>query len=346
MSRDFYLVRLENLSKVVSAHWCRDWSRKTSFMSKIATIDKYFSAELLCKLQDHLKDNPELEPIVCLLIEHDESSIHWRERFGRALEMAEKYGLIDKDFESRVFPSNWKKFKWSVFYQFIRNIQIAQFFIEELKLTVKFNPKGRASRIGEYLIASSDCSEIFCEVKTPIRETPLKIWSGDDADVIEASIKQATKQLPDTCSTLVIFAGKLRAPVSSDHRTVCKALYGEDVFRFLIGKQGPLTDVSLVREQNGIFQVGSNRRISAVAIFDDFYGSPYLDECLKRTCVGINEPPDDSIPMHSFHYVFKVYHNPFAKNPIRLNLFKSYKQFSLDVRTRRVNEIKISTDSV
>lgn len=127
---------------------------------------------------------------------------------------------------------------------------------------------------------------------------------------------------------MMILAGELRVPISSDSCGIIEALYGKPVIRVPMGTDGISGGEPYdAFDPCGIFQPTCNQRISAVATLTDFIGSPYLDSLFIHVLSKKKIPINTNLPKCNFQYIFKVYHNQYADNPIDTKVFKAWPQF-------------------
>ncbi len=259
-----------------------------------------------------------------------------QKELNKYLELAFRHNIINNDLKKRLFSN-----KGEIFYQANRELMCAYFIEKILKYKISFYPKGSGNCIGEYLLKTPEGESIFIEVKSPIRETPKQPWCGNDSEVIKTSVKQARKQMPaDNRKNMMILAGNLRVPISHEASGIIDALYGKRIITFPIDSDAPLSEkLKLGFDPSGMFQPTANTRIAAVATLEDSIGSPYFDTILKHVTSNKEIPINENAPMITFNYIFKVYHNPYAKNPIDREVFKGWPQFVLNRELSRMEWI-------
>lgn len=291
-------------------------------------IKKIYSSEVISALEK--KGNQ--EGFIRTLTSDDEASVMYRGELNKWLGAGLELGIIDNEKISRLKGSDPDQRL-----QTIQELMAVYYFKDVLEFSLIPNPKGQGQRVGDFEVAIPGIEEpIFCEVKTPIRKTPLGgVWSGDDADAIRSALKSAYQQVPkDRRPSIVILTAKLRSPVSSQFSGMMKAVYGQPIF---IGEFNPVRgsvnrfEASHIR--NGFFQPELHQNLSAVLTLEDWLGSPRLDSMMKAKT---KEDIDWSLPIHNFKYIIRVYHNPYALKKIPLEIFKRFKQFSFDYNLRKI----------
>jgi hypothetical protein len=295
-------------------------------------IERFYGREYLEKQKDILSKMSKPKGIPYFLVGDSESAKIRQEEFNKYLELAFRHNIIDNDLKNRLLSD-----KWDVFYQAHRELMCAYFIEKILNYKISFHPRGSGNSIGEYSLEYSEKESIFVEVKAPIRETPNQPWFGNDSKAIKSNVRKAREQMPKNGKNMIILAGKLKSSISQEASGIMEALYGNRIITFPLGPNGPLEDPKSAFSPSGIFHPTVNTRIGAIATLEDFIGTPYLESVLAHILSNEEVPVDDSLPMNIFRYVFKVYHNPYAKNSIDKKVFKSWPQFVLN---RDTNEME------
>ena len=286
-------------------------------------IKKFYGKEYLNNKRMILSHMQKPKGIPYFLVSNSSGAKIRQKEFNKYLKLAYHHNIIDNDLRSRLMSTEWE-----TFFQARQELMCAYFIEKILKYKISFYPKGADNSIGDFSIKVSNNEEIFVEVKAPIRESSNVTWVGNDSDVIMRNVKRARSQMPSNdTKNLIMFAGDLRILISQEDIGIIEALYGEHIITFLVGPNGPLSEPGSSFKPSGLFQPAANTRISAVAILEDFMGSPYLDSCFKHVFTEGELPFNKKLPRHIFRYVFKVYHNPYAKNPIDIAVFKDWPQF-------------------
>jgi len=202
--------------------------------------------------------------------------------------------------------SKLKSNKWEIFYQAHQELMCFYFIEKILNYKISIYPKGLNNSILDCLLEYSKKENIYIEIKAPIREITDVVWPGNDSDAIKSNIKKARKQMSADSKNIIILAPDLKDSISDDKASgIIEALYGS-----------PLEKPQL----SGIFKPTVNTRIGAVATLEDFMCSP------------------------NFEYLFKVYHNPYSKNPIDKKVFKGWPQFFTDREKNRRTWINNKND--
>jgi len=304
-------------------------------------IEKLYGREYLDKQKDILLKMSEPQGIPYFLVGDSEGAKIRQAEFNKYLELAFRHKVIDRNLKSRLFSN-----KWEVFYQAHRELMCAYFIEKILNYKISFYPKGSGNSIGEYLLEFSKKENIFVEVKAPIRETRNQVWSGNDADAIKSNVKRASKQMPaGGGKNMMILAGCLRVSISDEASGIIEALYGEPIITWRITHDGQSSEEPKSSfEPSGMFQPTVNTRIGAVATLEDFIGSPFLDSCLIHVLSDKKIPVNDNLSMNTLRYIFKIYHNPYAKNPIDRNVFKGWPQFVPNQEANRIEWIDNKID--
>jgi len=104
-------------------------------------------------------------------------------------------------------------------------------FSGKFKMELDVRPSGRRNKKLEF-IAKSDVQDLYVEVKSPYREKPNQGWSGDDSDLIESCLIEATNQFEKGLCNILVIVPSLRIPVYSLRGQLIKAFYGEEKFVF------------------------------------------------------------------------------------------------------------------
>lgn len=258
-------------------------------------IKKFYSQKYLDRQRAVLARREEPQWVAHFLVGEDELAKRFQEQFDQYLELAFRHNLLSKDLKERLHSTEGDRF-----YQACQELMSAHFVEKILGYKISFHPKGSGSSIGDFLIEHSKDINIFVEVKAPIRELATSLCMGTDSKVIKDNVKAARKQMPASGPNLMIVAGSLRLPMSSESSGILEALYGEPFVIIPNYPYGRAGEESIAFDPSGMFQPTANTRISAVATLED--------------------------PLSSFKYIFKVYHNPYAQSPISREVFKDWPQ--------------------
>jgi hypothetical protein len=188
-------------------------------------------------------------------------------------------------------------------------------FSGKYKMDIECRPLGQKNHKLEFK-AMTQSQDFYVEVKAPFRERPNHIWKGDDSDLIEKRLAEASKQFKkDECNILVIVPS-LRTPVYSRRGQLIKALYGEEVFTGPVDTEkgvvsGPLTTmfmpVGRLLRIWGEDKLPRHKRISAVLTIEERYR-------------------ESANPIYIDHNIL-VLHNPNAKMPCDSRIWGSIPQF-------------------
>lgn len=293
-------------------------------------IKKIYPPEVISELSKSKKH----EGFIHALTSENEAEALYRCELNKWLGAGLELEIIDNEKMSRLRGPNSDQRL-----QTIQELMAIYYFKDVLGFSLTPNPGGKGQRVGEFEATLPGIEKpVFCEVKTPIRETPLGgVWSGNDADAIRSVLEQAYQQVPeDERPSIVILTAKLRSPVSSQMYSVTEALYGKPI---LIGEFNPergcVKGFEASHIRNGFFQPKLHRNLSAVITLEDWLGSPRLDSIMKAKT---KEDVEWSLPMSNFNYISRIYHNPYALKKIPLEVFKYFKQFSFDYSLRKILE--------
>jgi hypothetical protein len=296
-------------------------------------IEKLYGKKFLDKQKDLLDKMPEKKWLPLLLAGEDEGSQIFRKQFDKYLELAYRHGIVDKNLQQRLKSSDWK-----IFQQTHQEIMCAYFFEQEFAFDIQFFPSGQGVSVLDFLATTSANEKIHVEVKTVFIERPTGVWLGDDREPIKKNVKRARRQLSsdENIVNLVIISGHLRDSLSSPASGIVEALYGEPYITFSIGPNIEGTDYQDRLNPSGEFQPTANTRISAVATLEDVIQSPYLDSIFNHVVSNRTIPYDDTLPRHIFHFIYRVYHNPYAKNPLDRSIFSNHPQFIHNANLNRM----------
>lgn len=230
--------------------------------------------------------------------------------------------------------------KWDQFLQTVNELQAAYVFRAYSHHRIQFRPSGNKKSVGEFLLRKGKDS-VFVEVKAPVRQPPGDRWSGNDEEPIRRSVKSAYKQLPEGKKNIVVVAGELKTPITDPMTGIVDALYGQNFISvpINIASGGPAGESRMARKHNGLFKATMNRKISAVVTIEEHVTNPFLNEVVKLIMANNREAAkdiDDSKRRDVLYYLVRIYHNPYAANPIDPQFFKGLPQL---VPNRNANQM-------
>lgn len=296
-------------------------------------IKEFYGEEYLNKQKRLLSKMTNPGGVSYFLVGEDESARIEQNEFDKYLDLAFRHNIIDKNLRSRLSSGNWE-----IFYQARQELMCAYFIEKIFKYKITFYPKGLGGSVGEFLIEYSTNRTIFTEVKSPIRKPSSNVWFGNDSKVIKSNLKTARKKMKLKCKNLIILAADLRTSISHE-ASISIPLYQEPIISFLVSPEGPLTEPKISFKRSGFFQPNANTRVSSIATLEACVVSPRLDAYTIYVLTNKQAPIDEDLPMFSFKYIFRVYHNPYAKNPIDREVFKGWPQFVLNKETDKMEWI-------
>lgn len=202
----------------------------------------------------------------------------------------------------------------------------AWYFAGRLKKECKPYPCGRDNRILDLEVIDSPNFNV--EVKRPRRplwsdeidndDPPTISYSGDDSDVLEKSLNDASKQFSDDSPNVLCLVPHLRHSISGDRRQFTKAFIGEAVLKISVATEDISADIEpeIGFKQSGkLLRWDSSRnkylyqRVSAVVVIEEYIDPQSWDHMpIRPELFFVN------------HRVFVV-HNPFAYKPISPSVF-------------------------
>jgi len=251
------------------------------------------------------------------LLADNEGPALYKKEFIKHLELAKVYGGLTKENKRRLRTT-----KWEIFWQTKAEFQVAYFINKMLGYEISFKPEGNKNCYGDVSLIVNESYSIFVEIKSPYRQTPNGVWTGDDSQVIKSNLDKAYRQVPYDKPSVVVFVADLRAG-SPNKDLMIKSLYGEMVGVPKWKTVGIEIEVVDCFEWSGYFQKNIHRKISAVAVSNLAVTNPWVNHLFY----GSSEPENKS---DIYNYTFDVYHNPFANIPIETTIFKQYPQFCLN----------------
>lgn len=137
-------------------------------------------------------------------------------------------GLFDgdsgKDLTRRLTDTNNDNFQGA-----IAECLACWIFAGKLHMPVSPKPNGRNLRTLEFA-CETPVGTLHIEVKSPYKENPHQVWSGDDAGTIAACIEQANKQFSKSTKNALVMVPDLRLPLFLRRGSLIRALYGEERF--------------------------------------------------------------------------------------------------------------------
>ncbi len=268
-------------------------------------FNKTFPKEILKKLHEELKNREEENPYDQrnFLVSNSPGSKYKREEFDKILELAYHHNIIDAHLIKSLHSKKEKDF-----YQIYQELAVAYFFEKILKKKIEFYPPGRNQKKLDLAVILSNKEKIMVEVKSYYKgHFKAKVFSyGDDEKTIRQNIEKAMDQLPTNSMNLIVFASQGIFNISDDLSGIIEALYGHPYISIPVG--GKSQDIEDEFNYDGLFQPNKNTRISAIASFEQII--PF--------------------PGNRIEYIFKVYHNPYAKDKIDKSIFDTYQQFILE----------------
>jgi len=194
---------------------------------------------------------------------------------------------------------------WAHFVQTKNELLIAFFIKFFLRYDVMFDPPSFQGKKGDLQIALKNGKKVFIEITSPYRRFPVNGFiAGDYSGTIRESIKRKYVTLPKDNRITLIILGHGLGDTRPYTDAMIKALYGEIETRIPWKTEGVELDSDRaynVFKPNGFFQ-DSVRNLSAVGIIDF---ACYFDNQVEYTC--------------------EIFHNPYASNPLSLDVFNKYK---------------------
>jgi hypothetical protein len=258
----------------------------------------------------------------------------WREY----VDAAERVGLVDVDLRERLRSPNVDQF-----YAAMGECYAAWFFSERLGCELRPRPPGHKGPLE--FSAKRDGVECDVEVKASAVDPPGQQWSGDDAEVLMADIRDATDQLRKDRCNIVVLVPHLRRSVHDDRNQFLRAVVGQPAWQVVVrtdtgepGGSGPTFkfDGLMTRGAGGKNADGSPRqahtRIGAVLCLEERVHH-------SKTCeVDLEETARDTKAMAKALYDLTmakyaddnvvsvdrcpiVVHNPAAEKPIAESFF-------------------------
>lgn len=289
-------------------------------MRDLRWFNKLYSVKFLRRLTEGAGED--LSRVAYYLTDTSAGAEIRRVELDKYLEVAYRHNAMSQDRAHRLRSRDWK-----VFIQALQEIKAAWYFEHKLGFAIKLDPEGRGTSVGDFELIRKSGPPIFVEVKSPIRERKVRVWSGNDSAAIRSNVKRAMTQLPEDRPAIVALCGILRTPLSDPQTGIIDALYGTTVLRVPLGKEkGEPAQVSL--EPNGLYQPKTSTRISAVVTLEDVIYSPYLDNLMAHVLSRGKVEVDESLPGEILRYNYKVYHNPYGRHPLDKSTFGSAKQFA------------------
>lgn len=248
-----------------------------------------------------------------------------RKELDKYLEVAYRLGAMDADLEKRL-----RSVDWNAFFQALGEIKVAYFFERVIGWPIRFRPMGQGTSVGEFCANMPDGRDLFVEVKCPIRQPANRCWCGHDGKVVYSNVKRAYDQIPKTdMPTLVVLAGEFRGGLSNEFSGPIQGLYGQPGWKVPIGPNGQGGPIKPHIKLDGFFQPRIRRHLSAVATLEDLVGFPLIDatfaEMLDSGACVLDNPND---PWLMLKYIFRVYHNPYAGNPLGAASLCRWRQFA------------------
>jgi hypothetical protein len=177
------------------------------------------------------------------------------------------------------------------------------------RLSLRPRPTGCGRSCLEFSIACPG-GDINVEVKAPYRPITEKFWWGDDSDLLERTIQEASKQLPKGQRNLLVIHPRLRLPFS-DRTPIERAFVGEDVIRVpLAATCGPAGPAHTAFRENGRllkrWPEPRYTRIGAVLVLHEYVA----DGEVKPSAL--------------------IVHNPNAETPLPAEMWQEIPEFFLD----------------
>jgi hypothetical protein len=248
----------------------------------------------------------------------------WRSEFNKYLKLAFKHKIVNNNLKKRL-SSN----KFDEFLQAHQELMTAYFLEKILSFDLEFHPQGEDASILDFQLNLAKKERILVEVKAPLRETPKHVWMGTDEKVIKQNLKAARKQIPKNELSLIILAPLLKSPIGSKGSGIFEALYGQDrVLVKMVSDPSKNGSTEWRLDPCGFFQPTSNTRIGAVATLENSIVPPEWIHKLVESNFDKNVISQTDFKWKTlFQYIFKVFHNPYAKKSIDSDLFKPYPQF-------------------
>lgn len=196
--------------------------------------------------------------------------------------------------------------------------------------------------------------QINVEVKAPFCERPERVWCGDDSDKIAQALASANRQFDDSGQNLLAIVPSLRTPVYGHREPLVRAAYGETkiVLRLnrATGEPSP-PDIRFFPEGRFLRTttptgksikpsgLPAMTRISGVVCIEEQIGETYpfpgwglalSENAESDTQRVLTKAVDRHLGTENDMWVAHhalVLHNPYACNPLDLDIFADYPQF-------------------